>query len=102
VSTHEVYRDGKLHVMSDKCSSCIFRSVNDGRIRGLRAGRVGEMVTEARANESVIPCHQTIHMDDEKPAVCRGYYDNSRKLVIALRLAVALDIIKFVDPEEES
>ena len=43
---HEVYRDGKVHVLDDKCSSCIFRSVNDGRILGLKPGRVSGMVLD--------------------------------------------------------
>lgn len=96
--THDVYRDGKVHVLSEKCSSCIFRSVNDGRIMGLHPGRVGGMVTEARANESVIPCHQTIYEQDVAPAVCRGYYDNSAERVAPLRLAAAMGVLEFVAP----
>lgn len=98
MTTHEVYRDGKVHVLTEKCSSCIFRSVNDGRIMGLRPGRVGGMVVEARANDSVIPCHQTIHVENEEPAVCRGYYDNSADQVMPLRVAEALGALEFVEP----
>lgn len=72
---HEVYRDGKVHVLAEKCSSCIFRSVNDGRIMGLAPGRVSGMVQDARRDESCIPCHNTIYRTDVKPAICRGFYD---------------------------
>lgn len=86
---HQVFRDGNVHVLEAKCSSCIFRSVNDGRIQGLRPGRVAGMVQEARADESVIPCHSTIHVRGVKPAVCRGFWDLPRRgylLQIAERL----------------
>lgn len=90
-----VFRDGAVHVLTERCKSCIFRSVNDGRIR-LNAGRVGEMVQTARANESVIPCHSTLYRRDVKPAVCRGYYDLPQP-VQALQIAQRLGYIVF-DP----
>lgn len=101
MTTHEVYRDGRVHVLSEKCSSCIFRPINDGRIKGLRPGRIAGMVREARANESVIPCHQTIHTDEVRPAVCRGYFDTSGDHVVALRLARLMDVLAFDDPPTE-
>lgn len=93
---HEVYRDGKVHVLADKCSSCIFRSVNDGRIMGLKPGRVSSMVLEARQAESVIPCHNTIRRDDVQPAICRGYWDLPVRPDI-LDLAEAMEVVEF-DP----
>lgn len=93
---HEVYRDQKVHVLEDRCKSCIFRSVNDGRILGLKPGRVSGMVLEAREMGGVIPCHMTIRRDDVKPAICRGYWDLPRRPEI-LDLAVAMDVVEF-DP----
>lgn len=72
---HPVFRDGRVHVLDEKCHSCIFRSVNDGRIMGLDPGRVSGMVLEARAEDTVIPCHNTIRRADTEPAICRGYWD---------------------------
>ena len=94
-SNTDVYRDGQVHVLSEKCKSCIFRSVNDGRIMGLAPGRVAGMVLEARANESVIPCHTTM-WETDAPAVCRGYWDLPNRPV-TLDLAVAMGVVVF-DP----
>lgn len=95
---HEVYRNKRVHVLSERCSSCIFRSATDGRIQGVPPSRVAEMVQTARGNDSVIPCHQTIYEDDVEPAICRGYYDGSSDRIAALRVAKMLEAITFVDP----
>lgn len=100
MSYHPVYRGGKVHVLAEKCASCIFRSVNDGRIKGLAPGRVAGMVVEARNNESVIPCHLTIYTDEVKPAVCRGYFDLPIKPA-ALQIAERLNLIEWDTPPEE-
>lgn len=97
---HDVYRDGKVHVLAEKCGSCIFRSVNDGRIQGLSAGRVSGMVLDARKNDSVIPCHNTIYTDAVKPAICRGYWDLPVRPV-TLDLAVAMDVVVYDSPPEK-
>jgi hypothetical protein len=94
VSYHPVYRDGKVHVVSEKCKSCIFRSVNDGRIQGLEPGRVSGMVLGARANDSVIPCHNTIYDGKDEPAICRGYWDLPVRPEI-LDLAEQMDVVEW-------
>lgn len=100
MAEHEVYRDGKVHVLAEKCESCIFRSVNDGRIRGLRPGRVAGMVLEARNAESVIPCHATLYTDEVKPAICRGYFDLPRRPGL-LQVAERIGIIEYDPPPEK-
>lgn len=89
-----VYSDGKVHVMPEKCSTCIFRP---GNLMRLQPGRVKEMVDGALANQSVIPCHKTIYGEREQEAVCRGFYDAHGSRVPALRLAAAMDVIEEVD-----
>lgn len=93
---HEVYRDGKVHVLREKCSSCIFRSKNDGRIEGLAPGRVAGMVQGARDDDSCIPCHNTIRRSDVQPAICRGFYDLPRQ-PMPIQVADRLNLIEF-DP----
>lgn len=95
----EVWRDNSLHVVADKCKSCIFRSVNDGRIMGLNPGRVSGMVLEARQNEGVIPCHNTIHGSDQPPAICKGYWDLPQRPAI-LQMADRMGVVTF-DPVPE-
>lgn len=97
----EVYRGGRVHVLSAKCASCIFRSVNDGRILGLRPGRVAGMVAEARSTDSGnIPCHMTIHTDTVRPAICRGFWDLPRRPAL-LDVAERLGVVEYDDPPEK-
>ena len=91
---HEFFREGEVHVLKDKCSSCIFRKVNDGRILGLRPGRVAGMVLGARTAGSVIPCHQTIRRHDVRPAICRGYWDLPVRVQL-LQIAERLGLVVF-------
>lgn len=88
----------KLHVMSDRCSTCIFRP---GNLMMLEPGRVAEMVREAKANESVIPCHQTILGQRDQQAVCNGYFEAHGSAVASIRLAVAMGIIQYDAPSEK-
>lgn len=67
---------------------------------GLAPGRVGNMVIDARANQSVIPCHNTIRRDDVQPAICRGYYDLPHQPV-AIEVARAMEIVTFDPPPED-
>lgn len=92
----DVYRDGKLYVLSDQCSSCIFRA---GNLMQLQRGRVRGMVEDCIRDQSAIPCHQTIYTDEHEPAICRGFHDSKwGHEVIALRLAHSMGIIVEVAP----
>jgi hypothetical protein len=57
MTRHNVYRDGRVHVQAQMCSTCIFRP---GNLMDLNAGRVRSMVDEAREHDSAIVCHQTL------------------------------------------
>lgn len=89
----DVFRNGKVHVQEHRCSTCIFRP---GNLMSLEEGRVESMVAEADANESCIPCHQTIHRGG-KEAVCKGYFD--RNSSNTLRLARMMSVVEFVPLE---
>lgn len=88
-----VYSDGKVHVMADKCSTCIFRP---GNLMHLNPGRVKEMVEESIAEGAGIPCHKTIYDAAEQEATCRGFFDAYADEVPAFALAKALDMIEEV------
>lgn len=82
---HNVYRDGRVHVQAELCSTCIFRP---GNLMQLRSGRVRGMVDEAREHESAIVCHQTL--DGREQSVCRGFFDRwpTTPLQLAERLGM--------------
>lgn len=81
---HNVYREGRVHVQAQMCSTCIFRP---GNVMDLRAGRVRQMVDEARRHDSAIVCHQTLEGDG---SVCRGFFERwpTTPLQLAERLGM--------------
>lgn len=87
---HNAYRNGRVHVCREMCSTCIFRP---GNLMSLRPGRVKDMVAEARAEESAIICHSTLSGDN---AACRGFFD--RYPTQPLQIAERLGLIEWVEP----
>jgi hypothetical protein len=88
---NNTFRDGKVHVMADKCPTCIFRP---GNLMHLNRGRVKDMVGTATSDQAgSITCHSTL--DTDKQAVCRGFYD--RHATPVLQLAEAMGVVEFQD-----
>lgn len=84
-----VHDDAGVHVLREKCSTCIFRP---GNLMELRPGRLADLVAETRRHDTNVVCHQTL--DAERAAFCRGSVDESpgQMMRIAERLgAVVLD-----------
>lgn len=86
------WRGDRVHVLDDKCDTCIFRPGN--RMR-LTRGRVAEMIRNARARDVAITCHETYSRD---AAICRGFWDTQRDHIWPLRLAQHLGLIQFDPP----
>jgi len=86
--SHDAYRDGRVHVCGEMCATCIFRP---GNLMRLHAGRVREMVDEARREESAIICHSTLQGPN---AVCRGFFERypTQPLQIADRLGLLVEV----------
>lgn len=93
MATHNVYRDGKVHVCVEMCDTCVFRP---GNRMQLRPGRLRGMIDEAIANDSCIPCHHRLMMAGctDGDAVCRGFFD--RYKTQPLQVAERLQLIEFV------
>lgn len=91
-----VYSGGKVHIMAERCETCIFRP---GNPMHLKPGRVKEMVTESIDDAGAITCHSTLYGQAEQEAVCRGFYDGYRQRVPALKLAERLGVLAEVEPE---
>lgn len=85
-----IYREGKVHVLAEKCETCIFRP---GNRMDLRPGRVREMIAAARRDESAIVCHSTL---GKRAAVCRGFYDlEPEPITSTLQIAKRLGYLQF-------
>ena len=80
-------RDGTVHVLSEKCATCIFRP---GNLMRLQRGRVAQMVRAAQRQQSAIICHDTV---DGNRAVCRGFYD--QHATAPLQIAERMSLIEF-------
>lgn len=87
----DVFRGGKVHVMTERCSTCIFRP---GNLMRLNAGRVRNMVERCLGTMGGnIPCHQTLDLDHQ--AICRGYWDGYAEKDVLLISALRLNIVEF-------
>lgn len=89
------YSRGKIHVMSEMCSTCVFRP---GNLMHLQPGRLKELVDVNVGEGAALTCHKTTFGQSDQEAVCRGYYDSQKDRVPALQLAQAMDIIEEVAP----
>lgn len=85
------YYDGRIHVLEAMCATCVFRP---GNLMRLQPGRLAGMVSEAKRDESCIPCHSTTHGAQPHEAVCHGFY--TRHPTVPLRLAQAMGLIEWV------
>ena len=56
----------------------------------LLPGQVEGMVEKCLQEDSTIPCHETLGRDE---AICRGFFDQHKRDVVPLRLAVALKVL---------
>lgn len=89
----------KSRLLSRQCSTCIFRP---GNLMHLSEGRLRDLVTETRRDESFIVCHDTLphhRHPSVKPAICRGFAD--RYSTQALQVIGRLFGFVEVDPPDE-
>lgn len=94
-----VFRDGKVHILSEECATCIFkpatRPVDGARVAGLVRDTMNE-------DGSTVVCHSTLYKDSErKHAVCRGWADRLGQRDAYIRLAEAIGIIEYQEPNPE-
>lgn len=90
-----IWRDGKVHVLSDLCATCIFRPAT----RPVPGARVAEMVRDTKDEQgATVVCHTTIYKEDGyRQAICRGWYDRLGDKDEYIVLARALGVIEFQD-----
>jgi hypothetical protein len=89
--THNVFRNGKVHIMAEMCSTCVFRP---GNLMDLEPGRVAGMVRDAKASDSTIVCHSTLYLSGKpQHAGCRGFFD--RHATTPLQIAERLGMVEW-------
>lgn len=93
MAVHNVYRDGRVHVMSEECATCIFRPAT----RLVDGARVAEMVRETMDTEGAsVVCHSTLYRSGpDEHAVCRGWFDRLADRDVTFRLAKAMGVIEW-------
>lgn len=87
------FRDGTIHTLDEKCSTCVFRP---GNLMHLEQDRLKDLVQTNREADTAFACHQTLPHNHEytaDPAVCRGYFDAYSEEITPLRMAVAMGLI---------
>lgn len=62
-------------LLSDQCSTCVFRPGNPMR---LRPGRLRELVRDNLAAGALLVCHQTTYGQTPEEAMCRRFWDRYR------------------------
>ena len=95
------YRDGRIHVLSRMCSTCVFRP---GNLMDLNSGRLKGMVEESLAQDSAITCHQTLPYGGYAVpggAVCRGFYDAHGHRVTPLQIAERIGLVSLSVPADQ-
>jgi hypothetical protein len=90
-------------VQAEKCDTCIFWP---GNRMHLHKGLLQELVREAVADRSHIPCHDTLlygRRNRLRPAMCRGYHDHPQgnEASMALDLGRSLGTIHYQQPTKE-
>lgn len=93
--THNVFRDGRVHVCRAMCKTCIF---HPGNRMDLMPGRVEWMVAAATADDAAIVCHSTLGTGAN--AVCRGFFEHHA--TAPLQVAHRLGMIEWQDVPNEA
>jgi hypothetical protein len=96
--TFNVFRDGRVHVLSEECETCIFRPHE----RFVPGARVAEIVRETKdADGSTLICHSTI-IHGEDNAICRGWFDRLADQDSILSTAKQWGMVEYdLPPEKE-
>lgn len=96
MTEHNIFRDGKVHLLSEKCATCIFRPAT----RPVDGARVAGMVRDTKdVDGATVVCHSTLYEPEGQPqenAICRGWWDRFAGNDPILQFAGVMDVIKEV------
>lgn len=98
----EPYRDGTVHVMSEKCSTCVF---HPGNLMHLRPGRMKELTDHVQQTGVPFVCHQTLpfstadHVEYyDGAALCAGSVEAYGAESQLMQMAEQMDVVTKVEP----
>ena len=98
---HNTFRNGRVHVMAERCKTCVFRN---GNLMYLGPGGLRYLVEEAKRRDSAIICHSTLPHTSNDQAVCRGFFDAHETTVLQLakRMGVVAEVpVESLIPESQ-
>lgn len=87
-----VFDKAGLHVLSEPCSTCIFRP---GNLMRLNPGRLKDMTDSTDAADTNVVCHQTL--GQPVGALCHGSVE--RRAGQMVRIGERLNAIVYVEPK---
>jgi hypothetical protein len=90
------WRDDELHVVAEKCATCVFRP---GNLMHLAPGRVKDLVDDNLDADAALVCHKTLPYGDRSEvgeAICRGFWDGPFDGHPTRRLAEMLGVVEEV------
>ena len=90
---------GEVRLLSERCSTCIFRPGNP--FRATMPARIRDMIADAVADEGHVTCHATLPGSAPagvEPAICRGFADTYGDRSLALRFGDALGLTREIPP----
>jgi hypothetical protein len=99
VSENNTYRDGKVHVLSRECDTCIFNP----KTRPVDGSRVAGMVRDTKDDDgATVTCHSTMYgAGKDENAICRGWFDRMAHKDKVLNFAAVMGVIEFQEPPDK-
>jgi hypothetical protein len=86
MSRLRTFDDAGVHVMAERCATCIFRPKN---LMQLRPGRMADLTAQTDLADTNVVCHQTL--ERSVGAFCAGSVE--RRAGQAVRMAYRLSMI---------
>lgn len=95
--TFNVFREGRVHVLSEECATCVFKPHE----RPVPGARVAEIVRDTKDEDgSTLICHSTI-LYAEDHAICRGWYDRLSDRDSIVSTAKQWGMVEFDEPPQK-
>lgn len=93
-STNALGQTG-MRVLTEQCSTCIFRP---GNLMHLNTGRLADMAKQVKEGEGYVTCHKTLDRKPRERAICKGSFDRYKTRII--QMAERMGFLEWVDPAD--